>query len=131
MRTLLVINDNSTAARHAAEFAFIIAQKVEADILLLNTSAVATKQVKKVTAGDIENESEDYRASGMLRYLRSFNGGRDCFKPGIAEFGNGDITETEVSDFVNKNNIWMMVKSMPQSAPTRIIKNLNFPTVLN
>jgi len=36
MRTILVFNDNSPEAENAAEFALDIAQKMKADILVLN-----------------------------------------------------------------------------------------------
>ncbi len=40
MKTLLIINDNSPEAKHAAEFALVIAQKMQANIMLVNTVAV-------------------------------------------------------------------------------------------
>ncbi|BAU55071.1 hypothetical protein MgSA37_03252 [Mucilaginibacter gotjawali] len=37
MKNILVYNDNSAAATHAAEFALYIAQKMGANIILANT----------------------------------------------------------------------------------------------
>jgi hypothetical protein len=47
MKNILVIDDNSAEARHAAEFAFLIAQKVKGNILLANT------QKRRSTRGSI------------------------------------------------------------------------------
>jgi hypothetical protein len=130
MRTLLIINDNSSAARHAAEFALGLAQKMQSDILLLNTSAIKTTRVRKVVAGDFDNDFEDYQASEIFGYLKSLNSDCDHFKPGIEEFGMNEISEAAVSDFINKNNVWMVVKGMPDGpAPSK--SKLNIHAVLN
>ena len=53
MKTLLIINDNSSEAKHAAEFALAMAQKLQANIVLMNTSVINRKVIEKVPAGYI------------------------------------------------------------------------------
>jgi len=136
MRTILIVNDNSTEAKHAAEFAFTIAQKVQANIMLLNTSAVNTKVVKKIPVGAILRADADYHdelpVSDIHYYLKSLNEDGISFKPEIDEFDISAMNETEVIELVNRNNIWMMVKGMPDVIhATGAKKSLNMHAVLN
>ena len=88
MKTLLIINDNSAEARHAAEFALAMAQKTQADILLMNTSVKAKKIQEKIPAGyvpktDVLSYHEEHPVSQMLHHLNTLNVGQTTYKPGI------------------------------------------------
>ena len=52
MKTILVINDDSFEAEHAAKFALVIAQKVQADILLANRQSETRKIIEKAGLWD-------------------------------------------------------------------------------
>ena len=138
MRTLLVINDNSSEAKHAAEFTLVLAQKMQANIMLMSTAAITNKLAEKVPVGDIPNiDPDSYReqyhhASGMHDHLKSLNDKEATFKPGIEEFNISGMDENEVAGVINKNHIWMMIKGIADATPAINSKrNLNIHAVLN
>ncbi len=136
MRTILIINDNSAEAKHAAEFALALAQKLQADILLMNTSAKTKKVSEKVTVDDIvkvypDGGRNEHVVSEMLYHLKSINNRQTTYKPGIEEFDILGANENEVVDFINRNHIWMMVKGMANELTASNAKSLNVHNVLN
>jgi hypothetical protein len=136
MRTILIINDNSAEAKHAAEFALALAQKIRADILLMNTSAKTKKVSEKVSAGDLvkaypEGGRNELMVSEMLYHLNSINARQTTYKPGIEEFDIAGANENELIEFINRNHIWMMVKGMANELNASTAKNLNIHNVLN
>jgi hypothetical protein len=133
MKNILVINDNSAAATHAAEFALTIAQMVKANILLANTVGVNNKAVVKVPSGDFPgNIFESTSKSEMLKRLLMLKKPQNGFMPLIEEFDNSTMDESKLADFINKNQIWMMVKGMADESPAANAKrNLNAHLVLN
>jgi len=133
MKTILIINDNSAEAKHAAEFVLAIAQKVQANILLGNIFINEFAPVKKVPAGVIsENEIEELLTPDLPQHLRILNSTQSLFKPEIEEVDISNMNETEVAGLINKNNIWMMVKGVPPVLSERHAQNnLNVQTILN
>jgi hypothetical protein len=132
MKTLLIINDNSSEAKHAAEFALLIAQKMQANIMLVNTFVITGKVAEKVPAGYIyKSDLDEQSVSGMLRHLKALNEGQTSFKPEIKEIDISNMNENEVIELVNRNHIWMMIKGMPDIMPAAAKKTLNIHTVLN
>lgn len=132
MRTLLIINDNSPEAKHAAEFALAVAQKVQANMMLMNTSVITRKVIEKVPAGYIsKTDLGEQPVSGMLHHLKRLSQGLGSFKPEIEEFDISNMDEGEVIEFVNRNHVWMMIKGMPDIMPAAAKKSLNIHTVLN
>ena len=133
MRTILIINDNSSEAKHAADFAFVIAQNVQANIMLMNTSEVTRKIIEKVPAGNIsKTDIEVQFISGLLHHLKSLSSGQTSFKPEIQELDISNKTESEVIELINRNHIWMMVKGMPDIMPASSAKrSINIHNVLN
>ncbi|WP_394772588.1 hypothetical protein [Mucilaginibacter sp.] len=160
MGTILIINDNSSEARHAAEFALIIAQKMQADILLLNTIEINEKDFCKVpaaafftpciddcdcfpyTVSDKVVKGElfkpcpddcncvDHRASGMRYHLKTFNDGQTHFKPLVEEVDILFTNEREVIELIIKRQVWMMVKGMANTE-AEINRTFNVHSVLN
>ena len=132
MKTLLIINDNSSEAKHAAEFALLVAQKVQANIMLMNTSVTLRKIKEKVPAGYVSKTDIDEQSfSEMLYHLKTLSQGQGNFKPEIEEFDGSKMNENELIEFVNRNHIWMMIKGMPDIIPAAAKKSLNIHTVLN
>lgn len=137
MRTLLIINDNSSEAKHAAEFALAIAQKIGANVTLVNTFVNSAKFVEKVPTGDIVKVDRDtYREkdsiSEILYHLNLLNDGQAIFKPEIEEFNVSEMSEDRVIEFINRNHIWMMVKGMADELTASNTKrSLNIHAVLN
>lgn len=138
----MIINDNSSEARHAAEFALIIAQKMEADILLLNSIGIDEKEFCKVPSEAIfdlctdrcdcfpyevsdkgmkdelskpcpeDCNCVDYPASGMRYHLKILTDGQANFMPRIEEVDIAFTSQNEVIELVIKRQVWMIVKGM-------------------
>jgi len=133
MNTILIFNDDSAEAKHAAGFVLGLAQSLRANILLANTFIKDFKKVKKIPAGFIESVEEDEESTpGVFEYLKCVANGNLNFVPEIREFDVSTMNESQVAEIINKNNIWMMVKGIPEVAPpARPEKDLNVQTVLN
>lgn len=131
MRTILIFNDNSEEAMHAAEFVMAMAQELRANIFMANTLVKEVKPVEKIPAGFVErNETDESLLPNVFEYLKSLNMNRSVFKPEIMEFDVSAFDETKVAEFINKNNIWMFVKGLPDVSPEAKTK-LNIQTILN
>ena len=138
MRTVLIINDNSPEAKHAIEFTLVIAQKMHAHIMLLNTFGMTSKTIKKVPAGNISTtDLMEYPVSGLhsLRLHSLLNvpdKEQTTFNPEIEELDISNMKENEVIQLINRNHIWMMVKGMGDVTSAASSKrSLNIHTVLN
>src|ERR1035437_4959056 len=113
MKSIFVINDNSTEAVHAVEFALAIAQKMQANILLANIAGVNKMISIKVPAGTIpENVLFDPTVSHTLELLKFLNNNQSCFKPEIEEFDISNMDESKMTELINRKQIWMMVKGI-------------------
>lgn len=133
MRTILIINDNSAEAKHAAEFVLAMAQKMEANIMLMNTFVFAGKVIAKVPAGyNSRTEMESLPVSPMFYYLNGLSDRQPGYKPGIEECDVSNKNETEIIELINRNHIWMMVKGMADVKPgTAKKQGLNIHSILN
>ena len=133
MKTILIFNDNSAEARHAAEFALAMAQKVHAHILLANTYAKDFKPAVKIPAGFFnEREFDGVAVPGLKEYLNNLNDQWPGFKPEVFESDISNLNESSIAELINKNNIWMIVKGTTGvSIASRTGKNLNVHTILN
>jgi hypothetical protein len=115
MKTILIINDETAAAEHAAKFALCIAQKVNANIMLANTFIHNSKAAEKILAGQsdlAEIDFEDENIDGITGRLKMMNEAYDGFHPEISELDASDMDEKKLAEFINKNHIWMLVKGV-------------------
>lgn len=137
MRAILIINDNSSEAIHAGEFALAVAQKIQVNIMLVNTAEITSKVSIKIPAGHLVKSTPDsyidfHPASEMFCHLQTLNDRQSNFRPEIEEFDISDMTENEVIEFINKNHIWLMVKGMmDEISSSNKKKSLNAHAVLN
>lgn len=120
MKTILVIDDGSAAAKHAAHFALHIALKVKADLVLARVCPV--KQLRSVkqfqlVGHNAVNHSAEAELGGLLMQLQQQATLSGDFVPSINAFCPEHDMETELSAYIIKNNIWMMVKGAPESGP--------------
>jgi hypothetical protein len=131
MMIILIIDDNTYEAKHAAAFAFAIAQKVEGNILLAHTIAVS-KVLKSVAAveGVDEEGCDDHQTADYLKSLKEQ--GNHPFKPGIEEIDISQMDESDVAGIINRNHVWMMVKGITNDAGAAASgANLNVHVILN
>ncbi|MBB3056366.1 universal stress protein [Mucilaginibacter gotjawali] len=130
MKNILVYNDNSAAATHAAEFALYIAQKMGANIILANTFKKTRSPVEKVTAGNGDKNYYPPLEEATLNALLLRNLAIE-YKTHveIVDFGN---TGTDLADFINKNNIWLTVKGNGNTATADCrVQPVNAHLILN
>ena len=119
MKTLLVINDSTPQGDHAAKFALIIAQALQANILIANAcKSVKPIQKEKAYAGNEENdELSGHYAREIAESLIKLNNHHDGFKPEITEVDISAFNEVQLAEFSNKEQIWMIVKGMADHSP--------------
>jgi hypothetical protein len=107
MNSILVINDCSPEAEHAARFALTIAQRHDVNIIIANTGEV--KNVVKVLTSGSFAIGPDMR---VLECLLESNETYAGFKPDITELDASAMNEQGLAVFINKTGISMMVKGM-------------------
>ncbi len=131
MKSILIINDNSAAATHAAEFALYIAQKTEANIILANTCKMHNSRYEIVKAGQDEENFAAPCQNNTANLLLLKNLAIE-FKPQIEEFDCSAMDENKMAEFINKNNVGLLVKGMADEAGYRAAqKSLNVHVILN
>ena len=130
MESILVINDNSAEARHAAEFALFIAQKMHANIVMANVYKRHHKIHEKVVDGSFDDaDATDADVPEWVSFLKSLGGE---FKPHITMFDHDGKDESKLADYINKHGIWMMVKGSTGEMTTRAAqRNFKAHIVLN
>jgi hypothetical protein len=132
MKTIIIINDNSEEAFHAAKMAFGIAEKVQANLLIANESKVegfvtAGEKAKKNRA-----ESAVEQTLHLAEYLSLFHSAASDFKPGIEEIDISDFANDDLTKLVIGNSIWMMVTGAWELADSHTQDlHINIQTVLN
>jgi hypothetical protein len=131
MKTILVFNDNSAEAANAAEFAVAIAQKVKADILLLNLLKLGQNVFVPLNARH-ENAVHTIAAeAGLTHHLYHVSKNGD-FKPAIWDIDASEFTIEMICGLVISKNIWLMVKGLETSHVTHAaLTHLNVQSVLN
>ncbi|MDB5145482.1 MAG: hypothetical protein JWQ66_4195 [Mucilaginibacter sp.] len=118
MKTILVINDNTTEAKHALEFASNIAKKAGAQIWLANTCKINIKLEKAMVRAIPENT--DY-----VRLIETLN-------LYTKELDVSAMDENQLARIINENKVWMIVKGMAyQSSFATSDSSLNIHTILN
>lgn len=131
MKTILVINDNSPEAIHAARFALTIAQKEEANILLANTCKSKKRTKQLVLVGFNYDKLDEYDQGDAHEKIVLLGNGLDNINVTIEEIDISGMDETQVAEYINSNQIWLIIKGMKNSGPGANNGGLNIQTVLN
>lgn len=130
MRTILLFNDNSPEAENAAEFALDIAQKMKADILILNLcDDVLVENKQTVTAGE-QLSAENSDSFNLVKQLSTITTD-GTFRPVVNDMNGSDFTEKDICELVIGKNIWLMVRGIETNATHRSLSNINVQAVLN
>src|SRR5476651_1441086 len=111
MKTILVINNNSAVSDHAAEFALYIAQKMQANILLANCCEKYNNVFETVLEDGFYERAESIFAAIAPNLLHPEYIAAE-FRPQIEEIDCSEMDENKLADFINKNNIWLLVKGI-------------------
>jgi hypothetical protein len=131
MGTILLFNDNSTEARNAGRLALAIAQKVKADLLVLNLGK-AIKVIplleELVTPGEFDGEHVE--SFNMVSFLIDIIASND-FRPVINDIDACYYTEKEIAELAIRKNIWMMVKGVETHITHEVLSDVNVQGVIN
>lgn len=131
MKTILVLNDNSTTASHAAIFALNLAQKIRANVI-----------VASIIASDDEVYQEDLklsetgtlllRRSKLMKTLFAHKKRHTDFRPIIQEVELADFTGDELFHLTNERNIYLVVRGMNEFVSSALISiNLSINMLLS
>lgn len=112
MKTILLINNNTDEAKHAALMALKIAAQMQADIIVANDFVKIKKPAGQVFAG-AGGKAEQPDKAGMLLELQSQNAQSPLYTPQISEIDIAGMDAVKLAEIINKHHVWMMVKGMP------------------
>ena len=134
MRTIIVINDNSAQVIHAAEAAFYIAETNKANLILANL--VVVNEIKRekitVTPGNIStHEASEEQATDLAGHLQSLSPVHADFKPEIKSIDASNMQESELVDFINKQNTWMIIQGCGDLNTADAMPFINTYSLLN
>ncbi len=132
-KTIIVINDNTAEAAHAALLALKMAQKLKAGIILANEVKVASGRARErqfawKNDGIADQEEAAY---GLLERLKEYNDQDGPDQLDIREIDISDFVVDDLSRFIIKNNIWMIVKGTHSFSGDANGLHLNIQHVLN
>lgn len=130
MRTILVFNDDSPEAINAADFALSIAQKVKANILILNLAKQDDFKIAKKLVGtgaQAIGAAMDFQGvSEPLPVDLSAD-----FKPLKWEVDASAYSEKDISELVIRKNIWLIVKGIEIHITHEMLCNVDIQSVIN
>jgi hypothetical protein len=117
MKTIIVLNDNSPADRHAAAFAILIAGKIQAKIVICHTSKVWEQEHQKVRVGtNFPVERREYfinRIPDRAGEPSHLDGDNNLI---IEEIIISDFNIPRFAEMVNKDQVYMLIKGLPRKA---------------
>lgn len=131
MKTIVVFNDNSAAAKTAAQLALAIAQKTSANLWVANLAKVFEPVAKQMQISGSSVIIEKETISSLVTFLKSANHIVNDFKPEIKEINIYNHSPGELAEFIIKNNVWMMVKGLGNRNVCVDSSELNVQHVLN
>lgn len=135
MKTIIVINDNSNEALHAAFLALDIAEKVGANLLITNETKMDEQSIpnEQILAGRKEEATDTGESvSNLASRLRLSYDANAEFIPEITEMDISDFRDEDLTRFVISNNIWMIVTGARELSDTHAKDlHINIQSVLN
>jgi nucleotide-binding universal stress UspA family protein len=127
MKNIFVINDGSDQTITAARLALNIAQKVNADLLVANVYKEKSFVIARDRAfADIAHDylPEELAPALVTRLAELNEQAASGFKPHIGFVDASDFSLNELVYFINKNNIWMMIKGTGEDNQTYLSTNI-------
>jgi len=126
MQQILIVNDCTPQAEHAAKFALTIAQKTRVDILLANTLPV--RAMAKVPHDDGDDHVSQ---NPLLDELIEINDCQNDFRPVIYEMDISGMSEVQLAEFIHTKGISLIVKGEQEFFGDPELPHLNIQPVLN
>lgn len=128
MKQIIIINDSTPEAEHAAKFALAIAMKMKADLLLANT--IPVKLLQQITVPVPAPATEEWQ-SLLFEDLVSITDKAAEYKPVINELDISEMNETQLAEFIHMKGIGLIVKGEKEILTTPQLPHLNIQSVLN
>ncbi|AYL95172.1 universal stress protein [Mucilaginibacter celer] len=132
MKTILVIDDGSTSAQHAAHFALSVARQVKPNLVLARVCALKQPLVSReyqLVGRDITEFHIPESRRSLSDELRRKAAASVGFTPLISDFNAILDTEAQLTSYINKNNIWLLVKGVGEFEP--LSNDVKIHAVLN
>lgn len=131
MRTIVFFNDNSAEAENAAEFSFRLAQRVGADILILNLVG-QNQMVKAVSEKHAAiNKPAALSTTPIFDHLIEMPLIGD-YRPVISDVDASEMKTQDITSLITEKNIWLMVKGIEQGHITHEhLTDINVQAILN
>lgn len=129
MKTILTFYDNSVAAEHAAKIAFVIAQRVHANVLLANTCKV-TDKTSALALSEPWSESLCDNINESFDHLIVFSEKKDDFRPELIEINVFEKDDNQLVEMINQDHIWMIIKGIHNDL-TKDTSAINLNSILN
>jgi hypothetical protein len=134
MKTLLVINDYSTAASYAAKFALSIAKKVKANLILLN-AAIPVNILPDIEYKFVPESRQaayiELLEIPLAEQLMMQNQSDKKFRPEIMGIDPADFSDEEMMPFIQQQDIWMVVKGIPGEEAVPLHSAASIQAILN
>ena len=129
MRAILVFNDGSWEAANAEQFALTIAQKVKADLVILN---LVKKENLKASKKLVKTGVHAIKYAGVNEPFEAISAAfDDDFKPATWEIDASAYSEKDISELVISKNIWLMVKGIETHITHELLYHVDVQSVIN
>ena len=115
MGTILLFNDDSDEAINAGEFAVSIANKVRADLLILNLC----KKLSRLDVNSFQKENTSQAKANQTSKIK------------IQHIDASAFTEKDICKLVIEKHIWLMVKGIEKKVTHDILTGFDVQSVLN
>lgn len=126
MRSILVMNDGTIQAVHAAKFAFNIAHMMHTALLLANT--VPLKKTSQQVLAGTNIEQPTYQLDDVI-HLAINTSKLEDFQAPVSEIDISELNEAALIQTIREQDILMVVKCMPDTSADK--NKLNMNAVLN
>jgi len=110
MKTILVINDGSAAAKHACLLALQLAQGAAADLLVANTARLRTPVASRIMAGLRFQPPQALPAPALIKQLHALNREAAGYQPQITSLAVPGPDAAQLAALAGQNKCLMVVR---------------------
>jgi len=139
MKNILVINDHTPEAEHAARMALLIAQQTGADLLLANCHEYAGQLIEKSVVGSFYKDiSYDHFENDLEDELHRLNQPLNGYKPQLSTVDLPGTGEAALASFIIRSDVGMIIRgAVPgvinttgKISSASLLKKVNCPLLL-
>lgn len=139
MKCILIINDHTPEAEHAARMALLVAQQIGTDLLLANCQEHTVELMEKTVAGSFyKNTGYDHYKNDLKDELHRLNQPLTGYKPNISTIDLPSVSEATLAGLAIRSEIGMiirgvvpgMVNQTNKISNASLLKKVNCPLLL-